>query len=1076
MKHYILLIVFLLSAYAGFTQGWDRVYPTVSPNSPVEVKRILAAPGGGYFAAVQEFTDGANNAYLIKMDDNGQLLWQKPFGYGNFVLPQDMLLTPDGGIAIISNTFNTPGTTPYRLSIFSKFNAQFDLVSEVKTAEFGFFEDSYNILNAQNGNYWVTCVTFNQTKGYLKLVNDQGVKQGLITTGLTNLRPIKTISAANGDLIVFCNGQLTPNGFDQIGMNRYDATGNFIDQKIYGDPTIYSTVRDAIATPDGGWMIAGTENTATTQNEFILKLDNQGNVVFKKTYDIATDFSQIRRVQLDPTGNGYRLLVDDSYPINYDKSKLIYLDNAGNIVKSITFSDVVYTKGNDFFTLPDNGNIVAGKREKGLNEPNMTTTPIIPWITRRNAEGVFANSGVSGQLRYDENNDCISDKDTLTASLSVYVFQDSIVMGSALTDATGNYYIPLAPGNYKVFTKLPNVLWTTCLDTIAVTVLANDTTSNNNFAIQYNNFPVDSMSGYVFKDYDFDCVKDSFETTVYAGWAVVFSMQEGNNSYAETRITDANGYYSFTNFTGFTNAAQRFIYFIPPAGTLLQCDYACAQETMLPLEQFSPNMQYSLGVQCDTLMACAEMHTSIGIPWLRPCIYSDYTVQVRNDGTATANDASVVVTIDSTLEVWGSSIPWVAQTDNVYTFNIGDLPPHQSFVFTIQVFLPCGLPPGTTYCSSAYAYPDSLCNANKDAWDGSKIEIMAECVGDSVIFTITNTGLGNMEQPLEYIVIEDNVLLMMPGNFQLNAGSSTTVTVPADGSFLRLEAKQAPGYPGQGTPVAWAEGCGSGGQTSLGFVNAYPLGDEDPWYDVNCTESVNSFDPNDKRGFPTGINAEHFINQNVDLEYVIRFQNTGTATAFRVEVRDTIPVQFLDPTTVRAGASSHTYNWDMQGNGVVVFTFPNINLPDSNANLIESQGYVQFTVQQRKNLPIGTVIRNDAAIYFDDNTPVITNETFHTIGKDFLTSATPVPGQPLLQVEIMPNPMHEQAQVRIIGELTQNGSQLFNLIDMTGRQVLSQSFTGSSLEIGTTGLPSGIYFYEIRNKNAVIGRGKLVKR
>jgi hypothetical protein len=161
---------------------------------------------------------------------------------------------------------------------------------------------------------------------------------------------------------------------------------------------------------------------------------------------------------------------------------------------------------------------------------------------------------------------------------------------------------------------------------------------------------------------------------------------------------------------------------------------------------------------------------------------------------------------------------------------------------------------------------------------------------------------------------------------------------------------------------------------------------------------------------------------------------------------------------------------------VVVFTFPNINLPDSNANLIESQGYVQFTVQQRKNLPIGTVIRNDAAIYFDDNTPVITNETFHTIGKDFLTSATPVPGQPLLQVEIMPNPMHEQAQVRIIGELTQNGSQLFNLIDMTGRQVLSQSFTGSSLEIGTTGLPSGIYFYEIRNKNAVIGRGKLVKR
>ncbi len=441
MKHYILLIVFLLSAYAGFTQGWDRVYPTISSNSPVEAKRILAAPGGGYFAAVQEFTGGVDNAYLIKIDDNGQLLWQKPFGYGNAVLPQDMLLTPDGGIAIISNTYNTSGTAPYRLSIFSKFNAQFDLVSEVKTAEFGFYEDSYNILNAQNGNYWVTCVTFNQTKGYLKLVNDQGVKQGLITTGLTNLRPIKTISATNGDLIVFCDGQLTPNAFDQIGMNRYDAAGNFIDQKIYGDPTVTSNVRDAIATPDGGWMIAGTERTATTQNEFILKLDNLGSVVFKKTYDIATEFLQIRRIHLDPTGNGYRLLVDHSYPINYDKSKLIYLDNAGNIVKSITFSNVVYTKGNDFFILPDNGNIVAGKRATTINEPNTVIKPIIPWITRLNEDGVFTNSGVSGQLRYDENNDCISDKDTLTAGLPVYAFQDSIVMGSALTDATGNYYI-----------------------------------------------------------------------------------------------------------------------------------------------------------------------------------------------------------------------------------------------------------------------------------------------------------------------------------------------------------------------------------------------------------------------------------------------------------------------------------------------------------------------------------------------------------------------------------------------------------------------------------------------------------
>lgn len=49
-----------------------------------------------------------------------------------------------------------------------------------------------------------------------------------------------------------------------------------------------------------------------------------------------------------------------------------------------------------------------------------------------------------------------------------------------------------------------------------------------------------------------------------------------------------------------------------------------------------------------------------------------------------------------------------------------------------------------------------------------------------------------------------------------------------------------------------------------------------------------SFDPNDKAAFPVGYGDEHFIERNTSIDYRIRFQNTGTDTAFNVVIVDTL--------------------------------------------------------------------------------------------------------------------------------------------------------------------------------------------
>lgn len=151
-------------------------------------------------------------------------------------------------------------------------------------------------------------------------------------------------------------------------------------------------------------------------------------------------------------------------------------------------------------------------------------------------------------------------------------------------------------------------------------------------------------------------------------------------------------------------------------------------------------------------------------------------------------------------------------------------------------------------------------------------------------------------------------------------------------------------------------------------------------YDEICVASTAAYDPNDKRVNPEGEGAEHFIPNDTTLSYLIRFQNTGTDTAFNVYIIDTLS-EYLDINTLRPGASSHSYDWEIYGDGILRFTFNDILLPDSNVNEALSHGFVAFEIQPRAQLLPGTVIENTVGIIFDYNAPIITNTVFNTIVK-----------------------------------------------------------------------------------------------
>lgn len=145
---------------------------------------------------------------------------------------------------------------------------------------------------------------------------------------------------------------------------------------------------------------------------------------------------------------------------------------------------------------------------------------------------------------------------------------------------------------------------------------------------------------------------------------------------------------------------------------------------------------------------------------------------------------------------------------------------------------------------------------------------------------------------------------------------------------------------------------------------------------------VNSLDPNDKTENNSGIIGSDYITQGKYLNYTIRFQNTGTDTAFNVIVRDTLDNK-LDWSTFEMIAASHPNTVSITNQNKFKWAFANINLPDSNINGPLSHGYLSYRVKPKSTAVAGDVINNLASIYFDYNLPVATNNAITLVQDNF---------------------------------------------------------------------------------------------
>ncbi|MEM9835039.1 MAG: T9SS type A sorting domain-containing protein [Bacteroidota bacterium] len=578
-----------------------------------------------------------------------------------------------------------------------------------------------------------------------------------------------------------------------------------------------------------------------------------------------------------------------------------------------------------------------------------------------------------------------------------------------------------------------------------------------------------TVQGYVFLDNNGDCTQGSFEGPI------------PNQLVSLTSADDADEvYFAYTGADGTWTASV-------PAGDYLANAISpnplftpCADQVVTATTEGGNSFT---GIPLIPEGSCPQVTIDLNIPRIRRCFDSPVYLNYENRGTAVSENTVVTLEfgewVDEVLPFFEPEPDAIGINPTTglltATWNIGDVAPFERGNLNVLAYTcSADFPITTAACVTATVEPNNPCPPADENWTGASVNVSGTCQQDSVVFTLQNVGDANMSIELQYIVVEDGVIITPDPEVSspLEAGASKEVVLPANGSTYHVQVTQEPLHPGLTMPIDFVEGCGQG-NTSTGFALQFPVSDDAYWIDEDCVPIIGSYDPNDKLAEPKGYAAQNYIVADQPIDYQIRFQNTGNDTAFLVVIRDTIS-ELLDLTTFELLSTTHDVKVEFDTMRGLAFIFENLMLPDSFVNEPASNGSVSFRIHPVADLGPGTEIENTASIYFDFNEAIVTNTYLHTVEEDFVAVSVFDFSPTVERLNVVPNPTAGPAYIELPPALTGEKLEL-QIVDALGRVVQQYQYgDGERPEADLSRLPAGWYSLRLTSATQLVGSGRLL--
>ncbi len=935
--------------------------------------------------------------------------WERVYGGGGFDALNGIAQTPDGGFILAGY---------YGLN-----KAQLIKVDA----------DGKQQWNRQYGTLYFNSVIVSQDGGYLiagyTSLNNRNVYL-LKTDAAGNVVWEKnyggTLAEEGNDLVELGDGSIAITGFRKVSATKEElfilktsSTGAQLWWNNYaGAAGVKKKGYGIVLAPNNDLVVAGEikESDSVKKDMYVVRVDdNSGTLVWANKYGLLdSDLQPGDEDALSIETDGNNFIIVGTSNTEPDLGVVAKIDGNGGATP-LWVQKIPLSKVGGISKSPLGGFFITGYKIVSAAQQDL-------FITRLNSQGDILCEAIIGKGGPDEGVEVVATADG-----------GAVAAGYSYPSINGNEsttYLVKADKSCLVFTSY--------------------------------------IEGNIFFDANLNCTRDADELPL-RDWIVKIQSPNATR-YA---LASADGSFNVAVDTG-TYQLTLFspnVYWAP-----------CSLVTTVNVPAFYDSVAVDLPIQ--KVLQCPRNEIDIATPVLHRCDTNVYTVRYCNFGTAKSSDTRVEIELDPFLTLTESSIPVFQQNGNTYTFLVGTLNTGQCGSFTLSAYLDCASTvKGQAHCVAAHITPDSSCILPSN-WDGSVVQAQALCDGDSIrLLLINNTPFPT--STLQYVIAEDIIMLLVPNDpnvdytfdYQLEANTAKEVfTHEADGKTYRIIAQQSVGYPGE-SPLTTAavEGCitdTSSNPISLGFYTMFPEDDAEPFKASDCQESEDTdYNPTFlKRGHPKGYNDHHYVSPQTDLDFLIRFVNTGTDTVQQVIIRDTLSAA-LDPATVHPGTASHPYQFDIYGGGIVQFTIPNAHLiPGSSGG----EGFVKFRVGQRDSLPCETTILNTAAVYFDLAAPIMTNETYHTVcmPDSFLIVKTIEILTPGANLRVFPNPFNESATFDLSGIVAhQYGLEVY---DTQGRLIKQQFYTTPMFELYRSQIPSGVFFYRIVADGRPVAAGKLI--
>lgn len=265
---------------------WTKTYGGNRPEYSFGILHATDSSGYYIIGYSQSFGGGDYDTWLLKIDNGGDTLWAKTYGSWGNDQGKEIIPTSDGNYLLTgySNSTTYPDYQAYLLKIDPDGNLIWDKYYGGVYAEFG-----NSVKQTPDGGYIMLGITYSygvNGDAYLVKTNSLGDTIWTKQFGGNHLDEGIFVVSNNDSTYTFCVRDSSTNGTNiDVQIIKTDANGTIIWDKNYGG-TEKDTDKMIQKTNDQGYVVAAISRSfgLNLPNMWILKLDSEGDTLWSRSY------------------------------------------------------------------------------------------------------------------------------------------------------------------------------------------------------------------------------------------------------------------------------------------------------------------------------------------------------------------------------------------------------------------------------------------------------------------------------------------------------------------------------------------------------------------------------------------------------------------------------------------------------------------------------------------------------------------------------------------------------------------------------------------------------------------------